>query len=72
MQIPIWGAHAYLKQNGSSFNEKLFGAFKATSKWGPLDPVTHEAYKKYLLNEGKKETFKNTGILLRMKRHIYG
>lgn len=72
MQIPIWGTVAYLKQSGSSFSEKLFGAFKPTSEWGPLDPVTHETYKKHLLNETNKDMFRNTGILYRMKRHIYG
>lgn len=72
LQIPIWATYAYLKQEGSNWSEKLVSSFQPTSNWGPTDPVLNENYKKFLINEKNKDMFKNTGILYRMKRHIYG
>lgn len=52
--------------------EKIRAAFEPKENWGPKDPTTLEEYKKYVSNFENTQVYADNGLMLRIKRHIFG
>ncbi|KAL7022830.1 hypothetical protein ACKWTF_012398 [Chironomus riparius] len=48
IQLPIFAIYAICKQKGNTLWDKIKGAFKPTSNWGPRDSALNAKYKEYI------------------------
>lgn len=71
-QLPIWAVVAIIKQPGSTFVEKVQGAFRPMADWGPIDPATYDRYKKLRSTIDSEDQHKSQNIFKRFKRNIFG
>lgn len=73
MQLPIWAAVAIFKQEGTTWSEKIRGAFRPSAKWGPRDTIRFEEYQKYRANvDAEDAPYKNANIFIKFKRNVFG
>ncbi|XP_037031839.1 sodium-dependent nutrient amino acid transporter 1-like isoform X1 [Bradysia coprophila] len=73
VQLPLWCIYAIIKQKGDTWLEKIQGAFRPKSDWGPSDPVTFQRYQKYRTDNCLNiEIFENDRWYNRVKRNVFG
>ncbi|KAG4078938.1 hypothetical protein HA402_010890 [Bradysia odoriphaga] len=73
VQLPLWCIYAIFKQKGDTWLEKIQGAFRPKSNWGPSDPVTFQRYQKYRTDNCLNiEIFENDRWYNRVKRNVFG
>lgn len=69
VQIPLWMAVAIYRQKGVTWMEKIGGAFKPKSFWGPADPQLQKEYLQFLSD--KNDTPKN-GFFAKFFDRLFG
>ncbi|XP_011206929.2 sodium-dependent nutrient amino acid transporter 1 isoform X2 [Bactrocera dorsalis] len=69
LQVPIWAIVAIIRQPGESLTEKVHGAFRPVSNWGPSDPLLREQYNKDLAHDNDSS---NTSCWSKIKKNLTG
>ncbi|XP_053962144.1 sodium-dependent nutrient amino acid transporter 1-like isoform X2 [Anastrepha ludens] len=69
LQVPIWAVVAIVRHPGGTLSEKVRGAFRPVSSWGPSDPLLREQYNKELANDSSSNT---TGCWNKVKKNFCG
>lgn len=72
MQLPIWAIVAIVKQEGSTWTEKIQGAFRPMADWGPRESGNYERYLKHENNVKENQIFHQTNLFSRFRRNIFG
>ncbi|XP_050322560.1 sodium-dependent nutrient amino acid transporter 1 isoform X1 [Bactrocera neohumeralis] len=69
LQVPIWAIVAIIRQPGKSLTEKVHGAFRPESNWGPSDPLLREQYNKDVAHGND---LSNTSCWSKIKKNLTG
>ncbi|XP_039953950.1 sodium-dependent nutrient amino acid transporter 1 isoform X2 [Bactrocera tryoni] len=69
LQVPIWAIVAIIRQPGKSLTEKVHGAFRPESNWGPSDHLLREQYNKDVAHGND---LSNTSCWSKIKKNLTG